>query len=214
MKETIVTGRKFRRLADEAQNLWQRISFWTKASDLEFDDGKTAEAKVGGINGITSDISCNNDDIASSIKPVHDIKSNLDQGIINNRIQLVIDDDGNLGWKKDGADTVIPFKRDVKISFVNVGTIDVTRTANAPSTAGGYYNFQFNVSAYNSKPLIVVPKNNQIGTTYNGFSYQGWSYMWNGQGTPPTTVLVGVYAYNASSCYNVTTADVYQINVT
>lgn len=133
MKETIVTGRKFRRLADEAQNLWQRISFWTKASDLEFDDGKTAEAKVGSINGITSDVNCNNDDIASSIKPVHEIKSNLDQGIINDRIQLVIDDKGNLGWKKDGADTVIPFSKEetyIDISQDGIKSINFWMTKN------------------------------------------------------------------------------------
>ena len=46
VNEVIVTGRKFRKLLDEATRLWQRISFWTKASDVEFDDGKTAEEKV------------------------------------------------------------------------------------------------------------------------------------------------------------------------
>ncbi len=43
INETIVTGRKFRRLIDKDSKLWQRISWWTKAGDVEFNDGKTAE---------------------------------------------------------------------------------------------------------------------------------------------------------------------------
>ncbi len=54
INEEIVTGRKFRKLIDEANKLWQRISFWTKASDVEFDDGQTAETKIRDINGALS----------------------------------------------------------------------------------------------------------------------------------------------------------------
>lgn len=56
INEQIVTGRKFRKLIDEVNKIWQRISFWTKASDVEFDDGYTAETKVGAIKGITTDL--------------------------------------------------------------------------------------------------------------------------------------------------------------
>lgn len=56
INEQIVTGRKWRILVDEASKLWQRISIWTKASDVEFDDGNTAEDKMGAISGITSDL--------------------------------------------------------------------------------------------------------------------------------------------------------------
>lgn len=53
INETIVTGRKFRKLVDEATKLWQRISFWTKASDVEFDDGKTAQEKLGNLRFVS-----------------------------------------------------------------------------------------------------------------------------------------------------------------
>ncbi len=53
VNEQIVTGRKFRKLVDEAAKLWQRISFWTKASDVEFNDGKTAEEKIGSLNFVS-----------------------------------------------------------------------------------------------------------------------------------------------------------------
>lgn len=66
VNEIIVTGRVKRRLIDKAAKLWQKISYWTKASDVEFDDGKTAEEKVGDINGITSDFTVGQDDIAAS----------------------------------------------------------------------------------------------------------------------------------------------------
>lgn len=49
INEQIVTGRKFRKLIDEASRLWLRISFWTKASDVEFDDGEDAETKFSNI---------------------------------------------------------------------------------------------------------------------------------------------------------------------
>lgn len=53
INEQIVTGRKFRKLVDETTKLWQRISFWTKASDVEFNDGKTAEEKIGNLKFVS-----------------------------------------------------------------------------------------------------------------------------------------------------------------
>jgi len=43
MTENIVTGRVFRVLSNASQNIWDRISFWKKASDVEFNDGTTLE---------------------------------------------------------------------------------------------------------------------------------------------------------------------------
>lgn len=56
VNEQIVTGRKFRKLIDEASRLWLRISFWTKACDVEFDDGETAETKFANIAKTISDL--------------------------------------------------------------------------------------------------------------------------------------------------------------
>ncbi len=49
MNENIVTGKKYRILVDELSNLWDRISFWTKASDVEFDDGTVLESKMNDV---------------------------------------------------------------------------------------------------------------------------------------------------------------------
>lgn len=46
MTENIVTGKKYRVLTDAENDQWDRISFWTKASDIEFEDGKNLEEKM------------------------------------------------------------------------------------------------------------------------------------------------------------------------
>lgn len=75
--ESIVTGKKYRILVDAAQKLWQRVSFWTKSTDVEFNDGKTAETKVGSINGITSSLTSSDGSIALSAAAGRTLNSNL-----------------------------------------------------------------------------------------------------------------------------------------
>ncbi len=79
INEQIVSGRKFRKLIDESTKLWQRISIWTKSSDVEFDDGKTAETKVGAINGITDSLTADNPNIALSSKAGTNLQNQLNQ---------------------------------------------------------------------------------------------------------------------------------------
>ena len=129
INEQIITGRKYRRLIDKAAKLWQRISWWTKASDVEFDDGRTAEQKVGNINGITSNFENGSDDIAASSVLTKKIKDDLNEGIINEHIQLVIDENGKLGWKKDGADTVIPFNNFTILKVTTTPALSLYGTA-------------------------------------------------------------------------------------
>lgn len=51
MSETIVTGRKYK-IRDGG--IWKILSFFTKASDVECEDGNTVESKIGSIKGITT----------------------------------------------------------------------------------------------------------------------------------------------------------------
>lgn len=106
INERIITGRKFRRLIDKEAKLWQRFSWWTKASDVEFDDGKTAEQKLGNINGITSDMNMDRDDIASSISAVHNVIEEMHYRI--NHFKIYKDEDGNIYIidENEGADAV------------------------------------------------------------------------------------------------------------
>ena len=77
INEQIVTGGKWRYLIDEATKLWLRISFWTKASDVEFDDGMTAETKMGSIDGITDSLVGTSSRVAASAKAVATLNENL-----------------------------------------------------------------------------------------------------------------------------------------
>lgn len=56
---TRVTGRTYRVLADNTPNnfVWNQLSFWTAASDVEFEDGVDAETKLGAIQGLTTSTS-------------------------------------------------------------------------------------------------------------------------------------------------------------
>ena len=80
INETIVIGRKFRKCIDPVNKIWQRFSLWTKSPDVEFEDGKDAETKLGMINGITSDLNCEDESIAISASAVRDLSANL-QGV-------------------------------------------------------------------------------------------------------------------------------------
>ena len=80
MAEIIEKTGKSYNIFDKVNNVWNKISFWHKASDCEFDDGKTAQNKLGAINGITSDLTGEAEDIAASIKCVNQLNSSLTNG--------------------------------------------------------------------------------------------------------------------------------------
>lgn len=56
MSDTIKTGCSYRIMTDLTNKIWSKISFWKKAVDVEFNDGKTAQTKVGAITGITDSL--------------------------------------------------------------------------------------------------------------------------------------------------------------
>ena len=77
MAEIIEKTGKSYNIFDKVNNVWNKISFWHKASDCEFNDGKTAQTKVGAIDGITSDLSGESETVAASIKCVNQLNSSL-----------------------------------------------------------------------------------------------------------------------------------------
>ena len=92
VNEQIVTGRKFRKLIDEASRLWLRISFWTKASDVEFDDGEDAETKFFTIKLVIENLK----------EAFQNFKESVQNSLGGCKIEQ--DDDGNF-WIV-GADSV------------------------------------------------------------------------------------------------------------
>lgn len=75
--ENIVTGKKYRILKDATNKIWDVMSFWGKAKDVEFDDGKNAETKLGNIQGITSSLASDSSSIAASANAVKQLNDKI-----------------------------------------------------------------------------------------------------------------------------------------
>ncbi|MCM1232122.1 MAG: hypothetical protein NC489_18530 [Ruminococcus flavefaciens] len=96
INEVTVIGRVFRKLIDKENMRWLKISYWTHSSDVEFRDGRTAEEKLGQINGISSDTNMSRADIAASTKSIYEIKQSFQDGV-NSIYDLLI----KLGFTPD-----------------------------------------------------------------------------------------------------------------
>ncbi len=154
VNETIVTGRKFRKCIDAATKAWQRISFWTKSSDVEFEDGKNAETKLGAIDGITDSLENTSSRMAASAKAVSTLNNNLGGYSFGETA------DGKPGYRKPGADTVIPFSNGFK--YIEAYYI-----------IGNYYNSNYN---YDLGRVIYDPTGigDQKLLSGNGYYSSGW----------------------------------------
>lgn len=114
--ETIYKHRKHRVCVGNngVQKIWNRYSFWTHASDVEFDDGSTLEERISSIKGATNDINAEAGYAAdiSLVRSIRDTLKNLIDGLsnvvngINNRLGgLTFYEDSNGKWVV-GADSV------------------------------------------------------------------------------------------------------------
>ena len=79
MAEIITKDRKEYNIWDKINGVWNRLNFLTNAKSVDADDGKDLQTKVGAINGITSDLTGEAEDIAASIKCVNQLNSSLNQ---------------------------------------------------------------------------------------------------------------------------------------
>ena len=100
--ETTSIGHFFNRCTDAVNNLGEIREVWTHAKDVEFDDGETAQNKVGAIKGITSDYNTTDAGYAASMTSVSALNNSL------GGLSFGTDGDGNYGYY--GADgSLIPF---------------------------------------------------------------------------------------------------------
>jgi len=137
--DTKVIGRKYRVLANAATRAWNVLSFWTSARDVEFDDGSTLQnvkATIDGTRELAQNLLTNVSDA-----PVYNAEIIYSKGDIVNTngtlyycttnitspeawtpshwhvvddemtFQFGIDNEGNYGYIKVGADSVTPFKK-------------------------------------------------------------------------------------------------------
>lgn len=142
INETISTGNKYRRLKDAPTKLWQRLSFWTKASDVEFDNGATAETSLGNIQGITDSVNSNASNIAASAAAVNTLNSNI------GNIKIYVGEDGKIHFtNKDGADSVL--------NFSSFKTEEKTFSWDGGGDMGNYGIFQTTL-VYSGKVLGIV----------------------------------------------------------
>lgn len=106
VSEKKVTG-KFYRIWSAADKLWHRISFWTHANDVEFNDGKTAQTKLGDIKGIT--VSTNTKEIgyaadATTVTTLNQSVAELNQSLGNLKTDLnKLNSLGNISIMKMGT---------------------------------------------------------------------------------------------------------------
>lgn len=187
INETISTGNKYRRLKDATNKIWQRISFWTKASDVEFDNGTTAEESLGNIQGITDSLYSSSSNIAASANAVYQLSNNITQRYTESgRIKVYVGTDGLLHFvNRDGADTALNFSNG--IYYLGYGT------QFSAASISGYKN----MTADN---FVIRPD----FTSYTDSNANSFTVGKAGGGTSSGTVSssVGVYltkTYNAST---------------
>ena len=100
---------------------FQLVSHWTKANTLEFDDGKTAQDKLGAIDGISSSRESNSDKIAASTALVSELHSDLDNCSFERR-----EDGAYITYTPPGGADPVSKKLGSTILYVGSGsTIDI-----------------------------------------------------------------------------------------
>lgn len=161
---SIVSGyKKFKKYILTSSG-FQLVSHWTNANTLQFDDGKTAQAKLGAIDGISSSKDSSSDKIAASTKLVSELNSNLttvNQNLNGYKFDVI---DGIPSYKA-GADAVwVPFSNPevyfAQYSFpANQGTITFTpkKACLWLMTNGDWFSSQYQAQLKLQINDIIVP---------------------------------------------------------
>lgn len=159
VSEKNVTG-KFYRIWSAADKLWHRISFWTHANDVEFNDGKTAQTKVGAIKGITTSTSATETGYAADATTVAALNQSL--GDLSNKQD----------WKKIGEFidvnehvlSNIKSYRELRVNFMFYysGSSYITR------------DYVFPVSEPNNLEFLFLD-----GNYYDSNNYTSWCIVYN-----------------------------------
>ena len=133
IQETIKTGRKYRKCIDNTpeSKKWERYSFWTKSTDVEFSDGTTAESKLGSYKGVTT----NENQVAgyaADVTLVKTIKTSLSNLItsLTNLVNSINDKLGGMRFYEDstgkyvvGADSVPKKLGSGTIKRISLGSV-------------------------------------------------------------------------------------------
>ena len=148
MAENIVKGHKYRILSDTVNQIWDRISFWTHADDVAFDDNTTVSENLGAIKGITSDMNGESDNIAASIKCVNVLNNSLGGNTIT------YDESEDAYYIQHGADSASK-KKLGRPTIYNLGKCTSPTTFNIASIVGSNH-----IADYTSANFLVVTNPN------------------------------------------------------
>lgn len=96
----------------------------TSSETLYFNDSKTAQTKLGTINGISSSSTATANDVAASIGYVNESVTEINSNMVEN---IYVGTDGKLHKVQGGADTVLPFSSKPKILYWTTGTVNVAK---------------------------------------------------------------------------------------
>lgn len=77
MSDVIQTGKAYRILADSSKQIWNKISFWKKASDVYNDSNQNLQTTIGAITGITDSLTSTSDTVCASAKAIKDLNDKL-----------------------------------------------------------------------------------------------------------------------------------------
>lgn len=82
-------SKKYRVLTDAENDAYDRVSFWTKAEDVETADGSNIEEKLGAIKGITSSTSVTETGYAADASTVSNLANEVQA--MDGRISTIVD---------------------------------------------------------------------------------------------------------------------------
>lgn len=107
---------------------YKLLSRWANANTVECDDAQTVQSKIGGITGISSSLTANSSTQAASTQLTNQLYQNINQ--LNSEFQawFGVTEDGQRGWKEQGADTVTPFNMATKVlAMFHASSSGITR---------------------------------------------------------------------------------------
>ena len=141
IQETIKTGRKYRKCIDNTScnKKWERYSFWSKASDVEFNDGTTVENKMGSFKGVTTNEN-QSAGYAADVTLLKSIKTALTNSItsVSNRLGGMRFYEDSTGKYVIGADSVPKKLGELEFLVKKVGSHSIIEESN--HNFGNYFN--------------------------------------------------------------------------
>ena len=143
--ENIVTSKKFRICTDAVNKIYDRISFWTKASDVYNNSDKALETTCGSITGITSSLTSTSTTMAASasaIKQLNDKIADLNSKLTN-EIGIIATDATNKTYSIDTK---------VNYVFVCTGALSTINSNHKKIEIGENYTENF---SYDSRSVTI-----------------------------------------------------------